>query len=680
MFDAANISGEVVFVNDGSTDHTPQLIDNLAAQSDFVRGVHHPTNLGIPAGWQSGVQAARGRYVVIMDGDMQNLPEDVARLYRALKYTNADIIQGHRSHIGRARDFRYAMSRVLHHMLRVMFPLQVSDVKSGFLICDRDVFAHLLRRRFSYYYFQNFPAVSAHHKGYRVQDIETLFEERRLGKSFISAFPLKMILKNLVDLAKGLVEFRLLPTRVDVLADSLAVQTPTRLPATLPVTRRLPLRLYAAAMPLHHWKLSSGALHYLEQLRQTQWLTSAAIRGMQEARLRALIKHAYRHVSYYRDRFDRLGIDPNEIRHLEDLPRLPVLTKTIIRNNLHFDLLSDAHDKLQMLPMTTSGAAGEPLTTYADKTQLEMRWATAERNREWTGYTFGDPTLQVRAVPASPTRMQRARDWLDALLSRRTILPMIEITQARVREALNLVQRQQPALIEGDAEILQALADGAREANQTLHVGAVRSSGQQLAPERRAAIERAFATSVFDEYATAELGTVAHECEQHRGHHVNAESYIVEIVCDGRPARPGETGEVLVTDLTNLSVPLIRYAIGDRATAVAQECACGRGLPLIGAIEGRQPAMITGSSGTMVASSFFAEVLKDYGHLIRQYRVVQEQPGSAEFYVVPGRRFSEPLLDDVLQIFRRHLGADFRLTAHVVERIDENEPAQVASG
>ena len=150
MFDAAGISGEVVFVNDGSTDHTGQLIDGLAAQSDFVRGVHHPTNMGIPAGWQSGVQAARGRYVVIMDGDMQNLPEDVARLYRQLKYTNADIVQGHRSHIGRARDFRYVMSRVLHQMLRLMFAMHVSDVKSGFLICDREAFAHLLRHRFSY--------------------------------------------------------------------------------------------------------------------------------------------------------------------------------------------------------------------------------------------------------------------------------------------------------------------------------------------------------------------------------------------------------------------------------------------------------------------------------------------------------------------------------------------------
>src|SRR6185436_7410050 len=142
------------------------------------------------------------------------------------------------------------------------------------------------------------------------------------------------------------------------------------------------------------------------------------------------------------DRLDRLGIDPNEIQRLEDLQRLPVLTKDVIRKNLHFDLLSDAHDKLQMLPLTTCGVTGEPLTTYADKRQLEMRWATAERNREWTGYTFGDRTLALRSAPESPARLQRARDWLDATLSRRTVFPMTDITSARVQQALALIRQQ----------------------------------------------------------------------------------------------------------------------------------------------------------------------------------------------------------------------------------------------
>jgi glycosyltransferase involved in cell wall biosynthesis len=161
MFAARGVVGEVVFVNDASTDHTGKLIDELAAKNPYVLAVHHTQNRQIPGGWDSGSKAARGRYIAIMDGDLQNLPEDVYRLYRQIKYSNADIVQAWRSHIGRPRDFRYTMSRVLHHMLRLLFGMRLHDIKSGFLVCDREIFRHILRHRFSYHYFQTFIAISA---------------------------------------------------------------------------------------------------------------------------------------------------------------------------------------------------------------------------------------------------------------------------------------------------------------------------------------------------------------------------------------------------------------------------------------------------------------------------------------------------------------------------------------
>ena len=159
------------------------------------------------------------------------------------------------------------------------------------------------------------------------------------------------------------------------------------------------------------------------------------------------------------------------------------------------------------------------------------------------------------------------------------------------------------------------------------------------------------------------------ECEAHRGHHVNAESYIVEIVRDGRPAAPGEVGEVLVTDLTNFSLPLIRYALGDLATATDQRCPCGRGLPLIGPIQGRMQAIIVGTNGCFLPGTFFAHLLKDYGHILRQFQVVQERLGAIDFNVVQGPRFSERALNEILAVFRRHLGDDMVIEVHYVDHI-----------
>jgi phenylacetate-CoA ligase len=579
-------------------------------------------------------------------------------------------VQGWRSHIGRARDLRYVMSRMLDVMLRFLFGLRLRDIKSGFFICTREVFSHVLRRRLHYAYFQTLVMVSAHHKGYRIEQIESLFEERKLGRSFIASFPFRVIGRTLLDLAKGLVEFRLWSASTDVLATFLARYPPAREPDPIPAWRRLYLRLFAVTMPLHHWVVSAPALRYYHQLRATEWLTAEQIRLLQEERLRALIKHAHRHVPYYRDLFDRHGIDPESIRTVEDLQRMPVLTKDDIRANLHFDLMSDRHDKRQMLSVTTSGSTGEPLTLYADKTQLEMRWATTLRNLEWTGYRFGDRQVRLWHSTLGMRGLQAFKERLDAFLTRRKFFPAFEMNEQTIGRYLEFLRAKRPALIDGYAEAFNLIATYVRtDRDHGIHPKGIVSSAQTLSRDSRAVIEESFQANVFDKYGSREFSGIAFECEAHRGHHVNAESYIVEIVRDGRPARPGETGEVLVTDLTNTCVPLIRYALGDLATATDERCPCGRGLPLIGEIQGRIQAIIVGTNGCFLPGTFFAHLLKDYGHILKQFQVVQERLGAIDFNVVKGARFSEGELEKLLALIRRHLGDDMQIDVHFVDHI-----------
>jgi len=670
VFETRGLAGEVVFVNDGSTDNTGALIDRLAAEHDWVRAVHHPHNQGMVAAWQSGLTATRGRYVVVMDGDLQYLPEDVYRLYRQLKYTNADVVQGWRSHIGRQRGPRYWMSRALDRMLGLLFDMRLRDIKSGFFICEREVLAHILRRRFRYAYFQTLVIVSAHHKGYRVEQIETLFADRTLGQSFISSLPLALVLRTVADLAKGVCEYRLLHGRTDVLADFLASHAPARAPEPLALWRRAYLRLFALLMPLHHWVVSFPALRYYYQLRRTQWCTPEQVRALQEQRLRELIRYAHRHVPYYRELFDRLGIEPDAIRTLDDLARIPPLTKDDIRANLHFDLMSDRHVKRQMLPITTSGSTGEPLTLYADKTQLEMRWATTLRNIEWSGYRFGDRQVRLWHSTLGMSGVQAFKERLDALLTRRKFFPAFEMNEQTIGRYVEFLRQKRPTLIDGYAEAFNLIATYLRDARvEGIRPKGIISSAQTLSQDSRAVIEQAFGAKVFDKYGSREFSGIAHECEAHAGHHVNAESYIVEIVRDGRAAAPGETGEVLVTDLTNTAVPLIRYKLGDLATASDAVCPCGRGLPLIGAIQGRAQAIIIGTNGCFLPGTFFAHLLKDYGHILKQFQVVQERLGAIDFNYVPGARFSSAELEKIFVLIRQHLGEAMEIAPHAVDAI-----------
>jgi phenylacetate-CoA ligase len=432
-------------------------------------------------------------------------------------------------------------------------------------------------------------------------------------------------------------------------------------------------------MPLHHWKLSSTALRYYHQLELLQWLAPERIRELQEARLKALVKHAYRHVSYYRERLDRLGIQPDEIQRIEDLQRLPVLRKDDIRKNLHFDLLSDSHDKLSMLPVTTSGSNGQPLTLYTDRMQLEMRWATTLRCQEWTGYRFGDRQVRLWGSARARTRLQALRAWLDALSSRRTNLAGVEIGKEQVSRALRILRDRKPVVLEANAEVLPLVASAAREVpNPEALSRAVLAAECTLSAGERREVEEALRTELFAQYRSPELSVVAQECEQHQGYHVNAESYIVEIVAEGRPAEPGEAGDVLITDLTNLSVPLIRYAIGDRAVAAAAPCPCGRGLPLLAAVQTRPPALVSGANQCWVPGEFFADALKDYGHVVRRFQVVQERSGAITFRIVKGPRFSESSLRPVLDLLRRHLGTGMEIDVQLVDHIEPDAPHTIS--
>jgi len=457
-----------------------------------------------------------------------------------------------------------------------------------------------------------------------------------------------------------------------VLADFLRLHPPAREDAPLRGWRGGLLRVFLATMPLHKWMITRRAGLYYQELKRSQWLSPAHMRELQERKLRRLVHHAYHHVGYYREAMDERSLKPADIASLGDLRSLPLLDKAQVRESLYFDLLSDNHDKRRILKVTTSGSTGEPFVCYADQHQLEIRWAATLRSLEWTGWRFGDRQARLWHQTIGMSWHQVARERIDAWLSRRIFIPAFEMSDRDVDEALRRLRRHQPALIDGYAECFNFLADYARE-RPLLGISprGIVSSAQVLPDESRRQVEQAFQTRVFDKYGSREFSGLAYECEAHQGHHVVGESYIVEVLKDGQPAAPGEMGEVVVTDLNNLCMPFIRYRIGDLAVAVDPEepCACGRGLPRLGRIEGRVQSMIVGARGHVVPGSLFPHLFKDYDFVIRQFQVLQEEPGAVRLKVVKASRFDERVFEEALGILRRYLGEGTRIDVEFVDHI-----------
>lgn len=208
-FQEHGIDGEIILVDDASTDETAGKIREVMEYWPNIVTETHPRNLGISGGWRTGLRLARGEYVLITDGDLQYAPEDDAKLVLKARETRADIVQGFRIGHTYSAPVRYVLSLGFCWTLNLLFGCRLHDIKSGFIVFRREVLRDVLDVRFRYRYFQHFVTISAVSKGYRIVQVPIIFCERHWGTSFITN-PFSFSLKSLRDFPKALWEFLIL--------------------------------------------------------------------------------------------------------------------------------------------------------------------------------------------------------------------------------------------------------------------------------------------------------------------------------------------------------------------------------------------------------------------------------------------------------------------------------------
>lgn len=671
------MSAEIVLVDDASTDETQKVVFALQKQHPNLAFIVHEKNKGIACGWEDGLKFAKGNYACFMDADLQNLPEDVWRLFKEITFTHADVVSGWRNHVETTRDSRYLVSKFLNWFLNFLFSMDLKDNKSGFVIARKEVMEHILSHRFQYHHFQTFIAISAKAKNYTIKQIETLFDERRAGTSYLLGKSFwKASYQTFTDIIKGLFEFRLLDDYDYGLHDFIERNKDLIKYDESPKSwrRKLLFFIYKKTFYFHHWMIGPQAIRYYNDLSESQWLPPYKIKEYQEKKLRQLINHVYYHVPYYREIFDRNNLRVEDIKTIEDLQKLPIIDKNIVRENLYLGLMSDSHDKRKIQKVTTSGSTGEPFFTFVEKKQLETMWAATLRSIEWTGYRFGDCQMRLWHKYLGLKLPQIIREVIDAKLTRRSFIPAYEMDEAGLDKFMAMINHCRPVFMDGYAESFNFIAKYLKSKSYDGYKPqAIISSAQNLPLESRKIIENAFGCQVFDKYGSREFGGgLAYECEHHTGHHLVAECLIVEIVKDGRPAAPGEVGEVLVTSLNNFAVPLIRYRLGDLAVQMdnSELCACGRGLPRVGDIQGRIQAVIIGCDNQFVPGSFFARLFADYEYAIRQFQVVQEEPGKLQFKIVKAPLFEQNILDQIINETKKHLGKNLVVEVNYIDNVE----------
>jgi phenylacetate-CoA ligase len=656
---------EVVFIDDGSSDTTENEISEIVSSYPLsAKLVSHKVNQGIPWAWKSGLDASKYDTICLIDGDLQNPPEAIPHLMQILQEQQVDVVQGSRSSIGRLKDQRLIFSRGLNFLLNKTFRQDAVDSKSGFLVSTKQVLKDVFVDIPKFKHFQTFIGVGIRARGFRVVEAETLFLSREIGTSFLtSSKTFEVLLTTIRDIAVGL---RVYGRRR---VHTIFLRSEVDFDIKLTLGRRIRLNLFFGTMPLHKWIISKRAKSFYLWLKGLEFSSKDEIDRLQLRRLRSLLQHAYLTVPYYKRAFDAAGFKPNQIESIADLSKIPLLSKQDVRENVHFAMFSDLHNKKEMHKINTSGSTGEPFVCYADKFQLEMRFATTLRALEMSGWKFGDKQLRLWHQTLGMSRTQAFKERLDAWFMRRHFIPAFEMSEVSLKSLIKTIEKKKPVLIDGYAESLNfiAIASTTKSKHNPL---AVMSSAQQLTDSTRAQIEKQFGAKVLDKYGSREFSGIAYQCLESPHHHVQDESYILEILVDGRTAKAGEVGEVVITDLNNFSMPLIRYRIGDMAIAVDQvPCECGRPHSQIGAISGRTQALISCTNGVWLPGTFFAHFFKDFDFAIQHYQITQETSEKFTLKIVPKSQFTDEVKNRIVEDLKTYTGQGQIIEVSLVEEI-----------
>lgn len=411
---------------------------------------------------------------------------------------------------------------------------------------------------------------------------------------------------------------------------------------------------------------------YLAFLNELDRASSERRHEEQADRLRQLLLHASRNVPYYRDVLAKTAVVEGGRVDLTRFREIPKLTRHRLRTEFE-RLKSDDLGSRPWYKNGSGGSSGEPVTLLQDRYYEEVGLATKEMHYAWAGRKTGEPLVKLwgsdRDVLIGTVGW---RNKLSNFVRNQRFQNSFNMGTAHMQRYLNEIRHVRPVVIEAYAESIYELA---RYINRySLELPAVRSvitSSGTLYPFIRKEIEQAFGCPTFNRYGSREVGDIAGEREPDAGLEVFPFTHFVEVVDDsGRPCAVDEEGEVLVTCLSNYAMPMIRYAIGDRAVVAATVATPTPSVERLKTVSGRTMDAFVRADGSTVPGYFFVHFLGvvHYAGWLKKTQIIQRDYDSVLIKMVadpppPGA------LEEIRGSLRRVIGPTCRVDFEFLDAI-----------
>ncbi len=375
---------------------------------------------------------------------------------------------------------------------------------------------------------------------------------------------------------------------------------------------------------LKHWRNNISPLNK-EELVQ-----------LQEENLRKLLNHAVTNVPFYKPLAAQMSGNA-----FEDIKKFPIAKKSLLKQ--HKDELVFG-DKSSLISEKSSGSSGEQSEVFMSKKEQSQYQAAQTYLWEWSGYRMGDGLLQTGITP-DRNFIKSTKDFLLNTI----YVDAYHLSEDAIGTKLLQAKKKKCRVFGGYASSLNSFAEVALKHNIQIQFAIVLSWGDKLFDSYRQNISRAFGDpAIHEHYGSTEGLVISGTCAYNRHHILNPHVYLELLDKEGNSVPNGQIGHVVATRIDAYAFPLIRYYLGDLAIKEPGStlCACGRHLPMLSKIVGRDTDVIKTPAGNDLIVHFFTGVFEHFA-TIKQFRVIQRQPGQIEVEYIPETGFTPATLADV---------------------------------
>ena len=431
---------------------------------------------------------------------------------------------------------------------------------------------------------------------------------------------------------------------------------------------------YAAYYPVAFLK-TKGFFKQLKKLEKSQYYSYKEIDQIRVKKLKALIEFSRNNVPFYRNTLR--DIKSVDIHSVKDIANIPFITKASLKNT--DNKFVPQQKEWFLTNRTTGGSTGQPVTIQKTRQAMAAELAATWRGYSWAGINIGKKQARFWGVPLS--NFGKFNGWLTDKICHRIRLSAFSFNDESLMEYTKKMKSFKPDYFYG---YVSMLCDYARFCsnkldNMPISPGCIITTAEVLSSSQKELLQRVFKTKVYNEYGCGELGTIAHECE-HGNMHISAENMIVEILDGNRVCKDGEIGEIVVTELNNFAMPLIRYRLGDFGALSSISCPCGRTLSVLKDVKGREYDIIKTKDGRYYHGEFFMYIFEEAerkGLGVEKFQIKQLTLQYILIKIVPSENYNVYVEQLITEKIYEQLGNNITIKFEFVDDIPREKSGKM---